>query len=104
MPGPSDKLPVAPESTVEVKHLEVGCANGAGVTGTESGLTAGAALAAGTAGTVLDELYVASKPAAFTESSDEKTTVNWPVGDVTVTSDLVPVRDVSSGASDEGPL
>ena len=101
MPGPSDKLPVASESTVEVKHLEVGCANGTGVTGTESGLKAGAVLAAGT---VLDELYVASKPAAFTDSSDEKPTVNWPVGDVTVTSDLVPVRDVSSGASDEGPL
>jgi hypothetical protein len=100
LPGPSDKLPVAPESTVEVKHLEVGCANGAGVTGTESGLTAGAGLAEGT---VLDELYVASKPAAFTDSSDEKTTVNWPVGDVTVTSDLVPVRDVSSGASNEEP-
>jgi hypothetical protein len=51
-----------------------------------------------------DKLYVASKPAASTDPSDEKTIYSWPLGDVTVTPDLVPVIVSASGADAETPL
>jgi hypothetical protein len=56
-------------------------------------------------GARLDEVYDASNPAPLTDPSDEKTTVSgWPLGAVTVTPDLVPVRDSASGADAEAPL
>ena len=108
MPGPSDKRPLEPESVVEVEHLVVGCANGTGVTdvtgvtGPATGAMVGAALAAGAGA---DEVYIASKPASFTDPSDEKSTVSgWPLGDVTVMPDRVPVMVAASCANDEAPL
>jgi len=100
-PGPSDKLPVALDSVVLPEHATVGRAMGtldAGVDGKSTGATLG------TAPGVEDELYVASKPAAFTDPSDEKTTYSRPLGDVTDTPDLVPVIDSASGADAEAPL
>ena len=79
----------------------MGCANGAGVTGV-TGTATGVTVGVGGAGP--DEVYVASKPRPFTDPSDEKTTVSWPLGDVTVTPDLVPVIDSASGADAEAPL
>jgi len=50
------------------------------------------------------EVYVASKPAPFTDPSDVNTTYSWPLGDVTVTGDdLVPVNVSRSGAVDALP-
>jgi len=50
-------------------------------------------------------LYVASKPEACTDASDEKATYSWPFdNDFTVTSDRVPVIVSTSGADDEAPL
>ena len=80
----------------------MGCANGTGVTGvagTATGVTVGVE------GVEPDNVYVASKPNPFTDPSDEKTTVRgWPLGDVTVTPELLPVIDSASGAVDEAPL
>ena len=92
---------------MDVKQLVVGCANGtgvagvAGVPGPAAGAVVGVELAAGA---TPDEVYIASKPAPLTDPSDEKSTVSaWPLGDVTVTPDRVPVRDSASGAAEVAP-
>ena len=52
-----------------------------------------------------NEVYVASKPSPFTDPSDVNATYSWPLGDVTVTGDvLVPVIVSRSGADDVVPL
>ena len=69
-PGPSVKLPAALDNvTVPVQACvgSIGAAPGDGVT---SKKPAGATLG------VADELYVASKPAPFTDPSDVKMTVS----------------------------
>ena len=103
-PGPSDKPPAAPDSDVLPEHAPVGRATGAGVPSLAPGLGTATGARLGTAPGVDAELYVASNPAAFTDPSDEKATYSWPLGDDTVTPDLVPVMVSASGAVDDMPL
>ena len=89
------------EELVSVTVPAQACARPIG-TAVGDGSTTGAGL--GTAPGVDAELYVASNPAAFTDPSDEKATYSWPLGDDTVTPDLVPVMVSASGAVDDMPL
>ena len=98
-PGPSDKLPLTPVSKAVPEHA---APNMGSIVGSNGWSNAGTSVDGGEKADAA--VYVASKPALFTDVSDVKTTYSWPLDDgLTVTPVCVPVRVSSSGADDVTP-